>query len=118
MTTFIDPRSDPKPPAELTRQPATDEADLAELVQLCKTGGLYDVERWIKSGRPLQVILGASVKRQRVRSVLEVVLECQNHALEVGALSRLPRAGRPQPTRCAAASPEHLEKRLIALFIR
>lgn len=51
---FVDPRSDPKPPSALTRLPARHGEELRDLVQLCTAGRIYEVERWIRDGRPIQ----------------------------------------------------------------
>jgi len=83
---FIDPRVEPAPSAErpLARF-ATQTTELAELHQLCHDGRLYDVERWIQLGRPLQV--GDAILRGRARSALEIALETGNHALLLLLLS-------------------------------
>lgn len=81
MTTFVDPRTNPPPPAARFRQPAAREEDVAELVQFCKAGRVYDVERWIQAGRPLQASQNMSGKPRRRQSALEVALDRKNHAL-------------------------------------
>ena len=68
MTQFVDPRSDPdpkapKPPPRTT----TDPDELAELHRLCREGRLYDVERWIRAGKPLQMAEDASGPAERAR---------------------------------------------------
>ena len=83
MTTFVDPRTDPSPPATVARELAAHADDVAELVQFCKAGRVYDVERWLQAGRPVQVSLEVPRKGQRKRSALEVSIECRNHALEL-----------------------------------
>ncbi|HET9226152.1 MAG TPA: hypothetical protein VFR31_05765, partial [Thermoanaerobaculia bacterium] len=80
-TTFVDPRSDPDPRAP--RAPArftTNAAELEELHQFCLDGRLYDVERWIQAGRPMQVA-AASLIEPRRRTALEIVLDRQDHSL-------------------------------------
>ena len=63
---WIDPRDNPTPPYRGTELAlASSEAEIAELIAACKEGRLYDVERWIKFGRPLQ--LSPNVE-DRVRS--------------------------------------------------
>lgn len=53
-----------------------------ELQRLCRDGRLYDVERWIAAGRPLQLAAGVEVSgRRRVRTALEVALERRDQAL-------------------------------------
>src|SRR6266550_5292936 len=82
MKAFIDPRDDPaadtnRPPARIAREPE----DVAELHRLCRAGRLYDVERWIRDGHPLQIAQGTPVKRARATSALEIALGTGNHAL-------------------------------------
>lgn len=50
---WVDPRTDPAPPA-IPRQLARDPAEITELLDLCHSGRIYDVERWIAAGRPIQ----------------------------------------------------------------
>lgn len=82
MTAFIDPRDDPEP-AGSSESPRTtiDPEGLAELHQLCRTGRLYDIERWIRDHRPLQLAAEISVKGRRLTSALEIALDEGNHAL-------------------------------------
>jgi hypothetical protein len=62
----VDPRNDPTPPyAGPARALASNEDDLAELIIACKQGRLYDVERWIASGHPLQLDPGVEVRIRR-----------------------------------------------------
>jgi hypothetical protein len=56
MTDFVDPRSNPEPPARVSREPAAHGEELRELVQLCLAGRVYDVEHWIQESRPLQAL--------------------------------------------------------------
>jgi len=88
MDPFIDPRDNGangmnKPRARTT----TALKELEELHTLCRQGRLYDVERWIRAGRPLQIAQGTSVKRARVTSALEIVVQPGNHALALLLLS-------------------------------
>lgn len=53
---------------------------LTELHRLCREGRLYDVERWIQDGRPLQLAKGVQVKRRRTTSALEIALGREDHA--------------------------------------
>ena len=82
LNSFIDPRSRPRPSAE--RPPArttTDEAELTELVALCESGNLYEVERWIQAARPLQLSHEEASGRRVAASALRVALEAQNSSL-------------------------------------
>ena len=67
MTEFVDPRSNPEPPARVSREPAAHGEELRDLVQLCGAGRVYDVERWIQAGRPIQAI---TYKRPGKASIL------------------------------------------------
>lgn len=81
VPSFIDPRTDPKPggPARPSRTTRAVEA-LKELHDLCRTGRLYDVERWIADARPLQLAEGLVVRR-RPPSALEIALERGDRSL-------------------------------------
>lgn len=82
MTVFIDPRADPKLAATNVGPRTTNDPEaLAELYQLCRAGRLYDIERWIKQGQPLQLADGITVKGRRLTSALEIALDDGNHAL-------------------------------------
>jgi ankyrin repeat protein len=88
MDAFVDPRDDLHPGASNPPARTTTELEkLAELHRLCREGRLYDVERWIRAGRPLQIAQGTAVKRSRLTSNLEVALKAGNHALIVLLLS-------------------------------
>lgn len=81
--TFVDPRGDsdpgaPRAPARFT----TNAAELEELHRFCLDGRLYDVERWIHAGGPMQLAAGSLIKRsRRFRTALEIALERQDHSL-------------------------------------
>ncbi len=51
------------------------------LHQLCREGRLYDVERWIAEGKPLQVAPEVLSKGTRPESALQLALESGQHAL-------------------------------------
>lgn len=83
MNAFVDPRTEPapaedSPPARETPDPE----ELAGLHQLCHEGRLYDVERWIQEGRPLQTGVGTPInRRHRLNSALQIALQRGDHAL-------------------------------------
>src|SRR5512143_228484 len=84
METFVDPRGDPRP--DETRPSArmtTEPEDLAELHRLCREGRLYDVEHWIRIGRPLQIVQGTPLKRAQATSALDIALQTGNSALSL-----------------------------------
>lgn len=78
---FVDPRANPSP-----REPrpsarfTVDASDLTELNAFCRAGRIYDVERWIQAGKPLQLAASAT-ERRRQPTALEIALERQDHAL-------------------------------------
>jgi ankyrin repeat protein len=81
MAAFIDPRADPNSwPARPVAQTTDDPRALTELHRLCRDGRIYDVERWIQAGRPLQVDR-ATAGQRRLISALEIALEARNQAL-------------------------------------
>ena len=56
--------------------------DMAELHRLCREGRLYEVQTWIKEGRPLQLAEGVSTQGSRhATSALQIALERGNHSL-------------------------------------
>ena len=63
--------------ARTTNEPSA----LSELHCLCRDNRLYDVERWIQAGRPLQLAEGTTVRRRRATSALEITLVGGNQAL-------------------------------------
>jgi hypothetical protein len=82
VSTFVDPRVEVNPAGlQPGARTTTEPEQLAELLRLCRQGRVYDVERWIHEGRPLQVAEGTPVGRKRVTSALEIALGSQNHAL-------------------------------------
>jgi ankyrin repeat protein len=80
MLTFVDPRIEIGPTvAKPLPRIANHVDELAELHLVCRDGRLYDVERWIANGRPLQV--AHEVANGRATSALQIALETGNHAL-------------------------------------
>ncbi len=55
-------------------------ADLKELNRLCQQGRLYEVERWIQDGRPIQASSEIEA-RGRCQSALEIALKTGQHSL-------------------------------------
>ena len=79
---FVDPRANPEPRASRSAARLTAAAaELEELHRLCRLGCLYDVERWIRAGRPLQLAASSSAERRRHRTALEIALDRQDHSL-------------------------------------
>ena len=79
---YRDPRLDPKPSRRSTLRPATHQlSQLTELFEHCRMGRLYDVEAWIRRGKPLQLDPSAVPKGRRIRSPLEIGLKAGSHSL-------------------------------------
>lgn len=80
---YVDPRTDPdpgvpRPPARFTADPNA----LEGLHQFCRKGRLYDVERWIQAGRPLQLSPDPPAdRRDRFRTALEIALDREDYSL-------------------------------------
>jgi hypothetical protein len=55
--------------------------DLRGLHHMCREGRLYDVERWVREGKPLQVVPEAIRKGTRSKTALQVALETGQHSL-------------------------------------
>ncbi len=55
--------------------------DLRALHQLCREGRLFDVERWIAEGKPLQLAPEAVRKGTRPKTALQIALESGQHSL-------------------------------------
>jgi hypothetical protein len=49
--------------------------DTKELVRLCRAGRLYDVERWIAAGKPLETLTA------KKKNLLQVEVETGFHSL-------------------------------------
>jgi hypothetical protein len=67
MTEFVDPRSNPEPPPRISREPAVHGEALRERVSLCWVGRVYDVERWIQEGWPIQALANRRLKKPSLR---------------------------------------------------
>jgi len=79
---WVDPRSEPTPPAVGLPDRVTDEPDdIAALVEHCKKGRLYAVERWIQAGKPIQARYGHGDYRRRGKSPLAWAVETGQHDL-------------------------------------
>jgi hypothetical protein len=74
MTEFVDPRSNPEPPAQVSREPAAHGEDLRGLVELCTAGRVYGVERWIQEGHPIQALTYKRPKKPSVVSPLRIAI--------------------------------------------
>lgn len=61
--------------------------EVGALHQLCREGRVYDVERWIREGRPLQIDPASLRKGTRPKTALEIALETGQHSLTFLLLS-------------------------------
>jgi hypothetical protein len=80
---WVDPREFPDPPLRLPiRPPSPDVSGILELVRLCREGRTYEVERWIREGRPLQAIdYRSGARSHRLDSPLRVAIETRQYDL-------------------------------------
>src|ERR1043166_504855 len=78
---FIDPRTGPKPPfASSPPEPAQDSQLLAPLVTRRRQGRIYEVEQWIRAGKPIYARTYRG-RGRRMRSPLEVAIETNQFEL-------------------------------------
>lgn len=79
---FVDPRTNPRPPFVGCNRPAAQDVDeLAELIQLCSSGRIYEVEVWIRSAKPIHANAYRGRGNRRIHSPLEVALETNQYDL-------------------------------------
>lgn len=73
----------PRRPYEMTavRFLAQSLEDLRSLHQFCREGRLYEVERWIAEGKPLQLTPEVIPKSARPKTALQIALETGQHSL-------------------------------------
>lgn len=90
MTTFVDPRSDPEPPAQVSANTATQGEELRELVHLCLAGHVYDVERWIQNGRPIQALTYKRPKKAAVVSPMRAAIRTKHRDIVLLRRIRMP----------------------------
>ncbi|MDP1948249.1 MAG: hypothetical protein Q8L77_12205 [Nitrospirota bacterium] len=62
--------------------------DVRALHQLCRDGRLYEVERWIAEGKPIQVAPQTIPKGTRPKTALQIALETGQYSLAVLLLSK------------------------------
>jgi hypothetical protein len=67
---------------EVSHSPLTHSLEhLKPLHRLCREGRLYDVERWIADGKPLQLTPETVPKGTRPKTALQIALETGQHSL-------------------------------------
>ena len=85
---FEDPRSNTGPKHSPEGGRTTPDPDiLSDLHRLCKEGRLYEVEDWIKKGKPIQAEPEAAKRQRNYSSALEIALGAGNHSLPLLLLS-------------------------------
>jgi len=81
---WVDPRQNPSPPVKGRTRVVPDSADeVKELCALCKSGRIYDVERWIQSGRPLQWVEPDWGRWSQPPTPLRIAIESKQYSLAV-----------------------------------
>ena len=98
---FVDPRANPEPPSMVSREPAAHGEELRELVQLCSAGHVYDVERWIQDGRPIQALTYKRPGKASVISPLCTAIRKKHRDVVLLLL----RPGSLAAAQCAPATP-------------
>ncbi|MGA8809526.1 MAG: hypothetical protein WB973_16775 [Thermoanaerobaculia bacterium] len=79
---YIDPRNDPKPPFRgANRLAASHASELVELLPLIRRGRVYDVELWIKAGRPIHAESYQIKKGQTLESPFRAAMRSQQEAI-------------------------------------
>lgn len=82
MIEFVDPRANPKPPAQRSVPLVAESLDEVEdLHRLCGEGRIYDIETWIKAGRPVQLAPEARPRGRRISTALQIALEAGQQSL-------------------------------------
>lgn len=80
---WVDPREHPDPPLRLPpRPPSPDATGLIDLVRLCREGRVYEVEKWIRDGTPIQALdYRHGARSHRLDSPLRVAIETKQFDL-------------------------------------
>ncbi len=78
MIAFVDPRSNPEPPPQVSREPAAHGEELREFIGLCSAGRVYDAERWIQNRRPIQALTYKRPKKPVILSPLRAAIRDHN----------------------------------------
>src|SRR5437016_3351500 len=81
MSEFVDPRSNPEPPSRVSREPAAHGDELRELVHFCANGCVYEAERWIQQGGPIQALNYKVPKRGTLESPLRAAVRTKHRDL-------------------------------------
>jgi len=85
----------------VSRESAAHGEELRELVQLCSAGHVYDVERWIQDGRPIQALTYKRPGKASVISPLSTAIRKKHRDVVLLLL----RPGSLAAAQCAPATP-------------
>jgi hypothetical protein len=55
--------------------------ELQPLLTMCREGRVYDVEQWVKDGKPLQLVPGAEPRGRHPYTAMEIALNSGQHSL-------------------------------------
>ncbi|HQP85565.1 MAG TPA: hypothetical protein PLL76_04845 [Thermoanaerobaculia bacterium] len=78
----MDPREHPDPPLRVPpRPPAPDSSGIAELVRLCREGHIYEVEKWIRDGKPLHALDYRTSGSHHLQTPIRIAIETRQHDL-------------------------------------
>ena len=114
---FVDPRTDPEPPPRVSREPAAQGDDVQDLARLCSSGRVYDVELWIREGRPIQALTYERPKKPTLLSPLRAAIRKNNPDLALLLLCngyRLELEGDHQPLPFGVAEGPHVSEIAVA----
>ena len=93
-------------PLSKSKKPNPDDGEPKELMRLCRTGRLYELEKWILDGKPLDI--SGAQKRGRHKSLLEIAVETGFHSL----VELIAKHETSQPSKDAALSQTVSSRRL------
>jgi hypothetical protein len=80
--TFVAPRFDPVPPYRgAIRRPAAEPAELSEMLPLIRRGRVYDVEAWIRAGRPIHAETYQIKKGHTLESPMRAAMRADQEAI-------------------------------------
>ena len=79
---WVDPREFPDPPLRQNPRALSPGVDgILDLVRLCREGGIYEVEKWIKAGKPLQALDYRTCGSHYLQSPLRIAIETRQRDL-------------------------------------
>lgn len=80
---WVDPREFPDPPLRISPRPlAPDVSGILDLLRLCREGRVYEVEKWIQEGKPIQAaVYRHGAQSHRLDSPLRVAIKTRQFDL-------------------------------------